>query len=213
MKRLLASRVRSLLVVLAVGSAVLSLADPHRASAALAGACCSPDGSCEQADQAVCEENDGVYQGDGTLCATVQCPVLCGLASAPQCAGECPPGQVCEPILAFRAEQGLTQRGESEEECECVDEPTPTVTPTSSPSATPTSTPSATPSLTPTDTPGMEGSPCEETTDCEGGLVCEGGICARITGAPAASHTGLALVVMALAAAGMATLVRRRSAR
>jgi hypothetical protein len=59
----------------------------------------------------------------------------------------------------------------------------------------------------------MEGSPCEETTDCEGGLVCEGGICARITGAPAASHTGLALVVMALAAAGMATLVRRRSAR
>jgi hypothetical protein len=58
----------------------------------------------------------------------------------------------------------------------------------------------------------MEGSPCDETTDCEGGLVCEGGICTRITRAPVASHSGLIVFVLMLAAAGMATLVKRRTA-
>lgn len=38
------------------------------------GACCLPDGSCVEVSGVVCWQQRGVYQGDGTTCATVSCP-------------------------------------------------------------------------------------------------------------------------------------------
>jgi hypothetical protein len=37
------------------------------------GACCLPDGSCQELTKAECEAKGGKYQGDGTTCATVNC--------------------------------------------------------------------------------------------------------------------------------------------
>ncbi|HWS88850.1 MAG TPA: hypothetical protein VN282_17880 [Pyrinomonadaceae bacterium] len=37
------------------------------------GACCLPDGSCQELTKAECESKGGKYQGDGTTCATVNC--------------------------------------------------------------------------------------------------------------------------------------------
>lgn len=38
------------------------------------GACCLPDGNCEERTEGVCNAAGGTYQGDGTTCATVTCP-------------------------------------------------------------------------------------------------------------------------------------------
>ena len=44
------------------------------------GACCLPDGSCEEMTEEECRQRGGNYQGDGTLCADVQCGdhTICG---------------------------------------------------------------------------------------------------------------------------------------
>jgi hypothetical protein len=49
------------------------------------GACCFPDGSCVQSTAADCQ---GDYQGDGTDCASTECPI------APTCPGD---GDCCDP--------------------------------------------------------------------------------------------------------------------
>jgi hypothetical protein len=38
------------------------------------GACCMPDGNCVETDAANCAAAGGAYQGDGTDCATIECP-------------------------------------------------------------------------------------------------------------------------------------------
>ena len=38
------------------------------------GACCLPDGSCEELPPSECSAVEGAFQGQGTTCATVQCP-------------------------------------------------------------------------------------------------------------------------------------------
>lgn len=38
------------------------------------GACCRPDGSCALSGRAPCESSGGIYRGDGTVCATANCP-------------------------------------------------------------------------------------------------------------------------------------------
>ncbi|HYF14247.1 MAG TPA: hypothetical protein VD971_04150 [Phycisphaerales bacterium] len=38
------------------------------------GACCFPDGHCEQMLQADCEAQTGTFQGDGTDCGAINCP-------------------------------------------------------------------------------------------------------------------------------------------
>ncbi|HEX2838276.1 MAG TPA: DNRLRE domain-containing protein [Phycisphaerales bacterium] len=40
------------------------------------GACCLPTGSCVQASLAQCNTQGGTYQGDGTLCSMVSCPIV-----------------------------------------------------------------------------------------------------------------------------------------
>ncbi len=41
----------------------------------MGGGCCNSDGSCDDvADQAACDGQGGVYQGDGVACASVSCP-------------------------------------------------------------------------------------------------------------------------------------------
>ena len=41
------------------------------------GACCRPDGSCEEdVSPEMCEQLQGVYQGGGSLCAEVKCEVI-----------------------------------------------------------------------------------------------------------------------------------------
>ncbi|MBX3364271.1 MAG: hypothetical protein KF866_05835 [Phycisphaeraceae bacterium] len=42
------------------------------------GACCKPDGSCEPMLVADCAAINGVYQGDGVSCGSVQCPAPIG---------------------------------------------------------------------------------------------------------------------------------------
>jgi hypothetical protein len=189
------------------------------------GACCFPDGSCNGVGQGTCENADGVYQGDGTSCTGVNCPVQCGFATSPECNGECPPGQVCVAGLAGLA-VARTVDG-----CECI--PEPTQTPTGTPTDTPTATPTDTASVTPTDTPGMMGAPCEDTSDCEPGLFCADGVCCNdpCTGelercdlpgqegtctpitsvAPVASRGGLIAIVVLLLTVGVFAVVRRRS--
>jgi len=39
-----------------------------------AGACCHPDGSCDLRTEIACTSAGGVFQGDGTYCATTVCP-------------------------------------------------------------------------------------------------------------------------------------------
>ncbi len=54
-----------------------------------AGACCLPDGKCVEVTQVNCNPLNGSYQGDGVLCAAVNCeqppppPPGCFLASTP----------------------------------------------------------------------------------------------------------------------------------
>lgn len=42
------------------------------------GACCLPNGTCEEMFQNDCEAVGGTYQGDGTDCADVNCPIPTG---------------------------------------------------------------------------------------------------------------------------------------
>ncbi len=42
------------------------------------GACCLPDGSCSSSTQLDCAAAGGTYQGDGTLCGSVNCPAPTG---------------------------------------------------------------------------------------------------------------------------------------
>ncbi|MFN0133398.1 MAG: GC-type dockerin domain-anchored protein [Phycisphaerales bacterium] len=87
------------------------------------GACCKPDGTCEVLAVAACQQISGTYRGDGTSCATANCPQPSGAccfpggcitfsqtecAQIPQstwlgvgtaCAGSvCPLGACCLPI-------------------------------------------------------------------------------------------------------------------
>jgi hypothetical protein len=42
------------------------------------GACCMPDGTCQQFVTALnCENSGGTYQGNSTVCASVNCPPPC----------------------------------------------------------------------------------------------------------------------------------------
>jgi hypothetical protein len=50
------------------------------------GGCCDEDGNCTVAEQADCVAGGGTYQGNGTLCDTVTCPVDTGACCA---AGGC----------------------------------------------------------------------------------------------------------------------------
>lgn len=38
------------------------------------GACCKPDGTCEELTADACSTASGIYEGDGTPCSAVQCP-------------------------------------------------------------------------------------------------------------------------------------------
>ena len=52
------------------------------------GACCLPDGSCQDvADAAACDALGGSFEGIGTACATTSCPVLPGACCLPD--GNC----------------------------------------------------------------------------------------------------------------------------
>ncbi|MHC4416773.1 MAG: hypothetical protein ACYS0G_16000 [Planctomycetota bacterium] len=44
----------------------------------LVGACCFPDGDCQVMSPGGCGDEGGIYQGDGTDCSKVDCPVLTG---------------------------------------------------------------------------------------------------------------------------------------
>jgi hypothetical protein len=88
---------------------------------------------------------------------------------------------------------------------------TPTVTPTGTATNTATITPTSAPTNTPTNTPGMEGAPCDETTDCVGGLVCEAGICTQnVAPAPTVSGRGVLLAIGLLLSVGALSIFRRR---
>jgi spore coat protein A len=39
------------------------------------GACCASEGTCSESEQLVCEGGGGIWQGAGSTCATVACPV------------------------------------------------------------------------------------------------------------------------------------------
>jgi len=41
----------------------------------LTGACCASDGTCSEDTQTSCETGGGVYQGDSSTCASVDCPI------------------------------------------------------------------------------------------------------------------------------------------
>jgi hypothetical protein len=57
------------------------------------GACCFSDGSCTDGlTGAECGTNGGVYQGDGTSCATVVCPEICGPTNPNDCFVSSPTG-------------------------------------------------------------------------------------------------------------------------
>ncbi|MGP1347714.1 MAG: hypothetical protein ACTS3F_13740 [Phycisphaerales bacterium] len=51
------------------------------------GACCLQDGSCQEGPEQACVNNGGTYQGDGTDCASVECPqpLSCGSPEAGSC--------------------------------------------------------------------------------------------------------------------------------
>ncbi len=53
------------------------------------GACCAPNGLCTEIESAGCVE--GVYQGDGTFCATTECEILIGAC--------CEPDGLCSDVL------------------------------------------------------------------------------------------------------------------
>ena len=52
-------------------------AGPTTTSDVGVGACCHPTYGCNVVTEAVCNQFDGVYQGDGTLCTSVTCSGNC----------------------------------------------------------------------------------------------------------------------------------------
>jgi hypothetical protein len=72
-------------------------------------------------NESACEDQAGVYMGDGTNCSA--CSDLCGFSEAPECGGECPPGSRCE-VEAAAASTGLAAgggagNGPAPVSCEC----------------------------------------------------------------------------------------------
>jgi hypothetical protein len=59
------------------------------ASVTPTGGCCDEDGNCTVAEEADCVAGGGTYQGNGTLCDTVMCPVD---------TGSCCTGAVCQEL-------------------------------------------------------------------------------------------------------------------
>ncbi len=49
------------------------------------GACCFMDGSCAELEEADCESAGGVYEGDGTSCATTDCPIMGACCTPTDC--------------------------------------------------------------------------------------------------------------------------------
>jgi hypothetical protein len=157
-----------------------------------------------------------------------------GAASPPVCFGDCPPETTCMLIPSGGASSGGGASATGECGCVPIPTPTPTGTPTSTPTLTPTATATATPTPTPT-IPKMTGEPCADPSECESencvdqfccntpcdetGQSCavpgSEGTCVGVTGAPAASSFGAAVVAMALLLLGCAALAgiprRRRS--
>lgn len=73
-------------------------------------AVCQPDGTCSDGASAICGNNhrEGAEQCDGTDAAACPgqcqadctCPsVACGNSAYPQCGGQCPPGETCNPYV------------------------------------------------------------------------------------------------------------------
>jgi hypothetical protein len=61
--------------------------------AAATGACCLPDGSCTEGTEGLCTTAGGTYQGDGTVCASVDCFCDCSDTDrdgVPDAWDECP---------------------------------------------------------------------------------------------------------------------------
>jgi hypothetical protein len=56
------------------GPYTITLTGSGFTTAGTTGACCLPNGSCIQVSSAACSGSGGSYQGDGTLCGSVQCP-------------------------------------------------------------------------------------------------------------------------------------------
>jgi hypothetical protein len=72
------------------------------------GACCSPDGSCEEVPQGICEDS---YQGDFTTCDPNPCPQPTGAC--------CPPHGSCEEVPQGMCEGNYQGDGTSCEEHSC----------------------------------------------------------------------------------------------
>ncbi|MHC4498655.1 MAG: DUF7901 domain-containing protein, partial [Planctomycetota bacterium] len=51
--------------------------DPCCPDPVIEGACCLPNGNCMVMTEGMCDQHDGIYQGDGTDCNLVQCPSGC----------------------------------------------------------------------------------------------------------------------------------------
>jgi len=76
------------------------------------GACCMPDGSCVgELTEAACTGGGGAYQGDGTTCAEVICPVAPGTGACCMPNGSCVDDQT---QLACKNDGGIYQGDDSE---------------------------------------------------------------------------------------------------
>lgn len=88
------------------------------------GACClgatgGYPGCTQLFNETSCEDQGGVYLGDGTNCSA--CQGLCGF-SAPACGGECPPGSRCA-VAGLMAQTGQAAGGGASDLSPCACEP------------------------------------------------------------------------------------------
>jgi hypothetical protein len=164
----------------------------------ITGACCDPTtGECTELNQARCAELNRSYQGDDTNCSEVTCPRDCGFAEAPECDGRCPEGRTCFPIPFLGQGQGAAASGP---DCQCYTPPGGECIPEQADCQ-----------------PGFVCDPLSETCCnriCDGpGESCDNGICRVVAPAPAASHTGLLILLALLIGAGGTGLLRLKARR
>ncbi len=72
------------------------------------GACCFADATCSEETATDCSAAGGIYQGDGTDCATASCPLLTGACCVPGNPGQLS-GGLAEPVLGSRRRLPGTQ--------------------------------------------------------------------------------------------------------
>ena len=108
-------------------------------SVGLTGACCIPTGSCSELSEVECTTVGGVYQGNGTTCGEVNCPLpgaccqndggreFCSVTPASRCGslggdfkGDGTPCEACTTLLGACCLDGVCSEA-SEEDCLAMD--------------------------------------------------------------------------------------------